>query len=106
MYLNEASGVSRDAAEGFGWEGAPLKQPAASIYSLIIEKAAEALYVYVFSGCDRLDGKRRWLDCDEGTRAGFRREAAAVLASVWRRAALTKRNSEVDCRLRRLETHP
>ena len=83
MYLNEASGVSRDAAEGFGWEGAPLKQPAASIDSLIIEKAAEALYVYVFSGCDRLDGKRRWLDCDEGTRAGFRREAAAVLASVW-----------------------
>jgi hypothetical protein len=83
MYLNAASGVSRDAGEGFEWDGAPLKQPAASIDSLIIEKAAEALYVYVFSGCDRLDGKRRWLDCDEGTRAGFRREAAAVLASVW-----------------------
>ena len=83
MYLNGVSGVSRDAGEGFEWDGTSLKQPAASIDSDVIEKAAEALYVYVFSGCDRLDGKRRWQDCDEGTRAGFRREAAAVLASIW-----------------------
>ena len=48
----------------------------------VIERAAEALYEFVFSGCDRLDGKRRWADCDEETKAGFRREAAAVLEVV------------------------
>ena len=48
----------------------------------VIERAAEALYQFVFSGCDRLDGKRRWADCGEDTKAGFRREASAVLEAV------------------------
>ena len=49
----------------------------------LIERAAEALYEFVFSGCDRLDGKRRWEDCSEETKAGFKREAGAVLKAVW-----------------------
>ena len=48
----------------------------------ILERAAEALYEFVFSGCDRLDGKHRWADCDEETKDGFRREASAVLNAV------------------------
>jgi hypothetical protein len=48
----------------------------------IVERAAEALYEFVFSGCDRLDGKRHWAYCDEQTKAGFRREASAVLEAV------------------------
>jgi hypothetical protein len=49
----------------------------------LLERAAEALYEFVFSGCDRLDGKRHWADCREETKAGFRREARAVLEAVW-----------------------
>jgi hypothetical protein len=37
----------------------------------LIERAAEALYEFVFSGCDRLDNKRHWDDCSEETKAGF-----------------------------------
>jgi hypothetical protein len=48
----------------------------------MIERAAEALFEFVFSGCDRLDGKRHWANCDEETKAGFRREASAVLEAV------------------------
>jgi hypothetical protein len=83
MQLNGASTVLRDAGDTFEWDGASLAQFTPSIDSEIIEKAAEALYAFVFSGCDRLDGGHRWRNCDEDTRAGFRREAAAVLASVW-----------------------
>lgn len=49
----------------------------------LIERAAEALYEFVFSGCDRLDGNRHWDDCGEETKAGFRREASAMLEAVW-----------------------
>ena len=49
----------------------------------LIERAAEALYEFVFSGCDRLDGKHHWEHCTEETRDGFRREASAVLEAVW-----------------------
>jgi hypothetical protein len=83
MQHNGASNVLRDADDKFEWDAASLAQLIPSIDSEIIEKAAEALYTFVFSGCDRLDGGHRWRDCDEGTKAGFRREAAAVLASVW-----------------------
>jgi len=48
-----------------------------------IEKGAEALFGFVFSSCERLDGKHHWSDCNEETKAGFRAEAAAVLAAVW-----------------------
>ena len=48
----------------------------------LIERAAEALYEFVFSGCDRLDRKRHWEDCSEETKAGFRREASAVLEAI------------------------
>ena len=49
----------------------------------LIERAAEALYEFVFSGCDRLDGKQHWEHCNEETKEGFRREASAVLEAVW-----------------------
>ena len=49
----------------------------------LIERAAEALYEFVFSGCDRLDGKRHWDDCSEETKEGVRREASAMLEAVW-----------------------
>lgn len=55
----------------------------ASISHDLIEKAAEALYEFVFSGCDRLDGKHHWEHCGEETKDGFRREASAVLEAVW-----------------------
>jgi hypothetical protein len=48
----------------------------------LIERAAETLYEFVFSGCDRRDGKRRWADCREETKEGFRREASAVLEAI------------------------
>ena len=44
----------------------------------LLQRAAEALFEFVFSGCNRLDGKRRWANCDEETKIGFRREAAAL----------------------------
>jgi len=59
------------------------RQRPVEIDSNIIELAAEALFQFVFSGCDRLDGKHHWTDCDEDTKAGFRAEAAAVLKAVW-----------------------
>jgi hypothetical protein len=49
----------------------------------LIERAAEALYELVFSGCDRLDGKHHWEHCTDETKEGFRREAIAVLEAVW-----------------------
>ena len=49
----------------------------------VIERAAEALYEFVFSGCDRLDGKHHWEHCSEETKEGFRREASAALEAVW-----------------------
>jgi hypothetical protein len=49
----------------------------------VVERAAEALFEFVFSGCDRLDGKHQWSDCDEDTKAGFRAEVIAVLAAAW-----------------------
>jgi hypothetical protein len=60
-----------------------LRQRSAEVDSDIIELAAEALFQFVFSGCERLDGKHHWTDCDEDTKAGFRAEAVAVLKAVW-----------------------
>jgi len=54
-----------------------------TIDSDTIERGAEALFELVFSACERLDGRHHWADCTERTKAGFRREAAAVLAAAW-----------------------
>jgi hypothetical protein len=59
------------------------RQRPVELDSNVIELAAEALFQFVFSGCDRLDGMRHWTDCHEDTKAGFRAEAAAVLKAVW-----------------------
>jgi len=49
----------------------------------IIERAAQALYEFVFSSCGRLDGKQQWATCEESTKEGFRGEAAAVIMAAW-----------------------
>ena len=80
----QQSAVRHALAEGlkrFGVGEGSLPVPPSAFDYHLVEKAAEALYTFVFSGCDRLDGKHQWCDCDEGTRAGFRREAIVVLAS-------------------------
>jgi hypothetical protein len=60
-----------------------LRHRSGEVDSDIIELAAEALFQFVFSGCDSLDGGRHWTDGHEDTKAGFRAEAAAVLKAVW-----------------------
>jgi hypothetical protein len=49
----------------------------------IIERAAQALFEFVFSSCGRLDGKQQWATCEESTKEGFRGEAAAVIMAAW-----------------------
>jgi hypothetical protein len=49
----------------------------------IVESAARALFELVFGCGQRLDGKDRWLKCDEQTKIGFRREATAVIQAAW-----------------------
>ena len=65
------------------WEPSAPPARALLIDSAIIDLAAQALYGFVFSACNRLDGEHRWRDCGERTKAGFRQEARAVLASIW-----------------------
>jgi len=48
-----------------------------------IERAAQALFEFVFSSCGRLHGKQQWATCEESTKEGFRGEAAAVIAAAW-----------------------
>jgi hypothetical protein len=45
----------------------------------IIERAAQALFEFVFSSCGRLE----WSKCDEETKEGFRGEAKAVIVAAW-----------------------
>jgi hypothetical protein len=64
------------AAKSFAYrqrrtEGGVQSDRSAPVHHTILERAAEALYEFVFSGCDRLDGKRRWADCDEETKEGL-----------------------------------
>jgi hypothetical protein len=56
----------------------PLPRPIA-LDSDIIERAAQALFEFVFSSCGRLE----WATCDEETKQGFRREAQAVIDAAW-----------------------
>jgi hypothetical protein len=49
----------------------------------IVERGAKALFEYVFSSCDRFDGKHHWESCDEDTKDGFRGEVSAVIKAVW-----------------------
>jgi hypothetical protein len=60
-----------------------MQTPLVALDAAILDLAAEALFKFVFSSCDRLDGKHDWNDCDENTRAGFRCEARAVIEAVW-----------------------
>jgi hypothetical protein len=59
-----------------------LFQPEKSVDGEIIERAAQALFEFVFAGSQRLDEKHLWTNCDEATKEGFRGEARAVLRAV------------------------
>jgi hypothetical protein len=48
----------------------------------VVERAAQALFAFVFSRTDRCDTKQLWMNCDERTRDGFRGEATAVIMAV------------------------
>jgi hypothetical protein len=53
----------------------PISAPQTQVMAIdraILDRAAEALFEFVFSSCDRLDGKHHWNDCDENTKDGFR----------------------------------
>ena len=45
----------------------------------MVERAAQALFEFVFSNSSRL---HPWANCDEATKEGFRGEAIAVIESV------------------------
>ena len=78
MQSNQASLVRREPATG-----AVLRlQPRISDRA-IIEQAAQALFEFVFSVCDRPDGEHDWNNCDEETKKGFRAEVALVTKTVW-----------------------
>jgi len=49
----------------------------------MVERAAQALFEFVFACSERLDRKHLWMNCDEDTKQGFRREATAVIQAVW-----------------------
>jgi hypothetical protein len=51
----------------------------------IIERAAQALFEFVFSSCWRFGEKHHWMNCDEKTKEGFRGEATVVIEAVWPR---------------------
>jgi hypothetical protein len=59
----------------------------------MVERAAQALFEFVFAVTKRLDGKHLWLNSDEDTKAGFRREAIAVLQAAWPSRSLDVRKS-------------
>jgi hypothetical protein len=78
MQSNQASIIRRELATS-----AVLRlQPRLSDRA-IIEEAAQALFEFVFSICNRLDGKHHWNECDEETKEGFRAEAAVVVKTVY-----------------------
>ena len=78
MQSNRASLVRRQPAAAAVVQLAPTRADRA-----IVERAAQALFAFVFSACDRLDGKHDWSECDEETKEGFRAEAAVVIDAVW-----------------------
>jgi hypothetical protein len=80
MQLN---GAAKSIVYALNWEPKAPPDRSAPIGHDLIERAAEALYEFVFSGCYRLDGKHHWEHCSEETKEGFRREASAVLQAVW-----------------------
>jgi hypothetical protein len=49
----------------------------------MVERAAQALFEFVFACSKRLDGKHLWMNCDEDTKESFRGEATAVIQAAW-----------------------
>jgi hypothetical protein len=78
MHLNQASIIRREPATS-----AVLRFQSRISDRAIIEQAAQALFEFVFSVCNRLDGKHHWNECDEETKEGFRAEAAVVVKTVY-----------------------
>ena len=53
------------------------------VAAVMVERGAQALFEVVFAASERLDGKHLWLNCEENTKEGFRREATAVIRAAW-----------------------
>ena len=77
MQSNQATLVGKQSATTV------LRFPRRGCDTATIERAARALFEFVFSACDRLDGKHNWNECDEETKEAFRAEAAVVIETVW-----------------------
>src|SRR5262249_301190 len=77
MYSNQALTISVSCTELDA-----RKPQSVTLDQQIIERGAQALFQFVFSGTKRLDGHHFWANCDEGTKAGFRAEVRAVLEAV------------------------
>jgi hypothetical protein len=60
-------------------EKAPVPVQPIPLDNDVIERAAQALFEFVFSSCRRLE----WTNCEESTKKGFRDEATAVIMAVW-----------------------
>ena len=75
MQLNHARAVwDRDAP------GPVAQSQQIALDEDLIERAAQALFEFVFSSCTR---KHCWTNCDERAKEGFRGEAAAMIDVIW-----------------------
>jgi hypothetical protein len=81
--IQAISGVEEYRWEPAGFVTAPPRPSPMVVDSHTVDRAARALFEFVFSSCERLDRKHQWATCDESTKEGFREEAAAVIAAVW-----------------------
>ena len=50
----------------------PMTVPQPPLNKEMIERGAQALFEFVFSGIERLDGKHLWMNCDDDNEQGFR----------------------------------
>jgi hypothetical protein len=82
MQLNRENAISLVSAERGISSTVQEQQPVTLDYE-IVERGAQALFEFVFSGTERLDGKHLWATCDNEIKAGFRAEARAVLEAIW-----------------------
>ena len=80
MRSNQVQGQYRRELENAAL--VPLAQPIALENGIlnhdIIERAAQALFEFVFSSCGRV----KWATCDEDTKEGFRGEARVVIEAI------------------------
>jgi hypothetical protein len=70
--------VRRHCSELGGQPPVRLQARTIAIDADLIEQAAQSLFEFVFSSCDRV----HWATCDDQTKAGFRNEARVVIEAI------------------------